>query len=132
GYEEFYREARRGGVVMMRGLPSEIRPREGGGCVMKVFDEATDKLLRLSVDLVVLEAGLVLSKRGARAAEVFGLERSGDGFLAEADPRVDTWSTKVPGVFIAGACHSPKDVAEAVCHARAASLAAVAYAAGRA
>ncbi|MEM4699663.1 MAG: 4Fe-4S binding protein, partial [Candidatus Nezhaarchaeales archaeon] len=31
GYEEFYREARRGGVVMMRGLPSEIRVREGGG-----------------------------------------------------------------------------------------------------
>ncbi len=133
GYEEFYREARRAGVVMVRGLPSEIRLGEGGsGAVMKVFDEATEKLMRLSVDLVVLEAGLVLSQGGVKAAELLGLERGSDGFIAEADPRLDTWSTKVPGVFIAGACHAPKDVAEAVAQAKAAALAAVAYAMGKA
>jgi len=128
GYEEFYRDARRAGLVMIRGLPSEVRAGEGGGAVMKVFDEATEKLLKLSVDLVVLEAGLVLSQGGVKVAELLGLERGADGFLAEADPRLNTWSTKTPGVFIAGACHAPKDVAEAVSQARAAALAAVAYA----
>lgn len=128
GYEEFYRDARRAGLIMVRGLPSDIRPGEGGGVVMKVFDEATEKLLKLSVDLVVLEAGMVLSQGGVKAAELLGLERGNDGFLAEADPRLNTWSTKTPGVFIAGACHSPKDVAEAVSQAKAAALAAVAYA----
>jgi heterodisulfide reductase subunit A len=127
GYEEFYREVRRAGAIMVRGLPSEVRPVEDGLAV-KLFDEATEKLMKLSADLVVLEAGLVLSEGGVKAAEVLGLERGGDGFLAEADPKLDTWSTKVPGVFMAGACHAPKDVAEAVSQAKAAALAAVAYA----
>lgn len=131
GYEEFYREARRNGLVMVRGQPSEVRPTPEGGLTMKVFDEATNKLLRLNLDLIVLEAGIVPSSGCLKAAEIFGVERSPDGFLAEADPRLDTWSTKTPGVFIAGACHSPKDIAEAVSQAKAAALAAVAYARGK-
>ena len=127
GYEEFYREVRRSGVVMIRGQPSEVRPMEGR-LTMKVFDESTNKLLRLTVDLVVLEAGLVPSEGCVKVARLFGVELGPDGFIAEADPRLDTWSTKVPGVFVAGACHGPKDVAEAVAQARAAALAAVAYA----
>jgi len=127
GYEEFYREVRRSGITMVRGQPSEIRPAEKG-LTMKVFDESTNKLLRLNVDLVVLEAGIVPSEGSAKVAKAFGVELGPDGFIAEADPRVDIWSTKVPGVFVAGACHSPKDIAEAVAQAKAAALAAVAYA----
>lgn len=127
GYEEFYQEVRSAGLTLIRGQPSKVVEGENGKLSFKVFDEATSKLFRLSVDLVVLEVCLTPSQGGVEAQKLLQVPVGADGFYAEADPKLKPWETKVPGVFMAGACQSPKDIPEAVSHAKAAALEAASF-----
>ncbi|MDI7249614.1 MAG: 4Fe-4S binding protein, partial [Bacillota bacterium] len=46
----------------------------------------------------------------ARISQVFGIQRSADGFFLEAHAKLEPLKTATDGVFIAGACQGPKDI----------------------
>jgi len=124
GYEEFYERVQEEGVIFIRGRPAEIVPHDGR-LVVKAEDANLGRLLQVPVDMVILSAGLE-PRRGAQdVAHLFGLSRSADGFFLERHPKLGPVETASNGVFIAGACQSPKDIPDTVAQAGAAAAAAM-------
>jgi len=125
GYEEFYQRLQEEGVIFVRGRPAEVVPHEGR-LLVKAEDANLGRLVQIPVDMVVLSAGLEPRRDAADVAHVFGLSRSADGFFLEKHPKLGPVETASNGVFIAGACQSPKDIPDTVAQAGAAAAGAMA------
>ena len=68
------------------------------------------------VDLVVLAVGLAPGN-GAALKEVLKLPVGRDGFFLEAHPKLRPLETVLDGIYLAGACQGPKDLAESLTQA---------------
>ncbi len=124
GFEEFYDRVRAEGVRYQRGYVSEIYKR-GDKLVVRAEDTLTGKPTEVSADMVVLSVGLVPRPETGSVAELLGLGKSKDGFLAEAHPKMRPVDTAVDGVYLAGCVQGPKDIPDTVAHAKAAAAAAI-------
>lgn len=124
GFEEFYDKAREEGVIYRRGNPSEII-RRGERVVVRAEDTLLGEPVEVEADLVVLAVGMRPRADSEAIAGLLKLARSADGFLLEAHPKLRPVDTAVAGVFLAGCCQGPKDTAESIIQARAASAAAM-------
>ncbi len=124
GFEEFYDQARQEGVIYRRGNPSEII-RRGERVVVRAEDTLLGEPVEVEADLVVLAVGMTARTDSENIAGLLKLPRSADGFLLEAHPKLRPVDTAVAGVFLAGCCQGPKDIAESVAQARAASATAM-------
>ncbi|MEJ2211203.1 MAG: CoB--CoM heterodisulfide reductase iron-sulfur subunit A family protein [Anaerolineae bacterium] len=124
GGEEFYDRARARGVRYRRGNPAEIY-RRGDKLVIRVEDTLLRRPVEVEVDLVVLAVGLEPGAAGEGVAKMLKLSRSGDGFLAEAHPKLRPVDTTSDGVFLAGTCQGPKDIPDTVAQAKAAASSAL-------
>ncbi|MCK4595082.1 CoB--CoM heterodisulfide reductase iron-sulfur subunit A family protein, partial [bacterium] len=71
--------------------------------------------------LVVLAMAAVPSSGNDALARLIRVASDESGFLAEAHPKLRPVETNTDGVFLAGACQSPKDVPDTVAHASAAA-----------
>jgi len=60
-----------------------------------------------------------------QVAQMFNVSRSPDGFFAEAHPKLRPVETNTGGIFLAGACQSPKDIPDTVAQASGAAVQAV-------
>jgi heterodisulfide reductase subunit A len=58
-------------------------------------------------------------------AGLLNLERSPDGFFAEAHPKMRPVDTTRDGVYLAGCCQGPKDIPDTVAQAKAAASSAI-------
>jgi heterodisulfide reductase subunit A len=81
--------------------------------------------VEVEADLVVLAVGMKPRADSEAVAQLFKLSRSGDGFFMEAHPKLRPVETSMAGVFLAGCCQSPKDIADSISQARAAAAAAM-------
>ena len=117
--EEFYRKVRESGVNLIHGEPSEVRELPDGSLTLDVYDQATSKLLSITADLVVLEAGL---KPEVDLQETLGIPLGEDGFFKEAHPQLAKNETPIEGIFLAGAVQEPMNIAEATVQASAAAM----------
>jgi heterodisulfide reductase subunit A len=117
GYDEFYRQARDLDINFIAGLPSDIRSDANGLLHFDVYDKATNKLLEIRPDLVVLANGLVPNNDLGKISALFHVSRSADGFLLEAHPKLRPLESVMAGVFLAGACQGPKDIPDTVAQA---------------
>jgi heterodisulfide reductase subunit A len=117
GYDEFYRRARELDINFVAGLPSDIRGNANGLLHFDVYDKATNKLLELRPDLVVLANGLVPNSDLGEISALFHVPRSADGFLLEMHPKLRPLESAMAGVFLAGACQGPKDIPDTVAQA---------------
>ena len=124
GFEEFYDRVRAEGVQYRRGYVSEIYKRDGK-LVVRSEDTLIGAPIETPADLVVLSVGLVPRPETHALARILNLAQSSDGFLAEAHPTMLPVDTKVNGVYIAGVAQGPKDIPDAVAHAKAAASAAI-------
>ncbi len=124
GFEEFYDDTRRSGVIYRRGNPSEII-RRGERVAVRAEDTLLGQPVEVEADLVVLAVGMVPSRGIEGLAGLFKLARSSDGFFMEAHPKLRPVETSMAGIFLAGACQGPKDIPEALAQARAAAAAAM-------
>jgi len=120
--EQFYNRVRDEEVEFIHGQPSEVRQASDGTLTLDVYDQATNKLLSISADLVVLEMGL---QPNVEIAQKLGLKLTEDGFVAEKDPQLSVSETNVEGVFLAGAVQQPMHSYQAAVHASAAALRAI-------
>ena len=124
GFEEFYDQVRREGVLYRRGNPSEII-RRGDRLVVRVEDTLLGEPIEQPADLVVLAVGMKPRADTDRLAALLRLSRSPDGFFMEAHPKLRPVDTAVGGVYLAGCCQGPKDIPDTIAQAKAAAAAAM-------
>ena len=116
GYEEFYGRVRGEGVNLFRGRPSEVRVSKDG-IKFDVFDTTLSKLFEIKTDMLVLVPALVPRSGTEGLSRVLRLSRGADGFFLEAHPKLRPNDTFVGGIFLAGCCQAPRDIADVVSHA---------------
>jgi heterodisulfide reductase subunit A len=133
GYEEFFRRCQEEGTTFIRGKVAEItdfamRPEEEGKLVAIAEDTLLGKLLRVPVDMVVLCSAIEARKSAVDVGRIFGVNQGADGFFMEEHPKLGPLNTATDGVFLAGACQSPKDVPDTVAQASGAAAKALSLA----
>jgi len=111
---------KREGVMYRRGSVSEIYKR-GDRVVVRAEDTLLGEPLEMEADLVVLATGVVPRADVGDVAGLLNLERSPDGFFAEAHPKMRPVDTIRDGIYLAGCCQGPKDIPDTVAQAKAAA-----------
>jgi heterodisulfide reductase subunit A len=124
GFEQFYDKVRRERVLYRRGNPSEIYKRDGR-LVVRAEDTLLGKPVEVEADLVVLATGLVPRADADEIGRLLKLSRSVDGFFMELHPKLRPVDTTTDGVFLAGCCQAPKDIADTIAQAKAAASSAL-------
>ena len=122
-YEDFYIGAQRDyGVHFIRGRVSEVGETIDGRVQVKAEDTLSGRPLKVTLDLLVLMAGMVCNPQAASLSKMLRLDIDDDGFLRSRDNVYNIVRSQRPGVFFAGACTGTKTVPETVAEARAAAL----------
>ncbi|MBN1682866.1 FAD-dependent oxidoreductase [Candidatus Bathyarchaeota archaeon] len=124
-YEEFYNRIKNLGINFIYGNFKEVK--QSDDKLFVEYIDGQDKNNVLESDLVVLSTGMIPSRGTQELAEKLGLEIDKYGFFDEVDIKVASTITKNPGIFIAGACHAPKDIPESVAQASAAAAMVATY-----
>jgi len=112
-WEVFYNRARNAGILFLRGKVEDIKAAPDGGVVIQAYDETFQRPSEDRVDLAVLAVGMVPGN-GTPLREVLKLPVGPDGFFLEAHPKLKPVETVLDGIFLAGACQGPKDLAESL------------------
>jgi len=121
GFQQFVDRAKlHWGVEYVRGRPGEIRRNPiTGDLVVWYEDTITGDVYEKTVDLVVLCTTLIARPENKELADVLGLKLDEWGFFKSRDPVRGHIETDVPGVFVCGCCHGPRDIPESVAEASA-------------
>jgi heterodisulfide reductase subunit A len=114
GFEELYLRARAAGVRFIKGLPGRIGQDNAGQPVITFEDQERGGRLQLAVDMAVLAVGL---EAPTAPLPFVGPAPARDelGFYQERHPILHPLESTVPGIFLAGTCQGPKDIAATVC-----------------
>ncbi|MHA1976328.1 MAG: 4Fe-4S binding protein [Candidatus Hodarchaeales archaeon] len=124
GYEEFYDRLQEEGVVFIRGKPGKILKSEENGkekLIVQVEDSLSQRPLHVPVDAVILSSALIARNDARQVASLFGIGCGVKDFFRELHPKLAPVDTQVDGIFLAGACQSPKDIPDAVAQGAAAA-----------
>ncbi|RPI06847.1 MAG: CoB--CoM heterodisulfide reductase iron-sulfur subunit A family protein [Ignavibacteriae bacterium] len=122
GYDEFVRRAiEEDHVHYIRGRVSRIYERNG-----KLIVRGADTLLgaqqvEIEADMVVLATAGVANEGAEELAQKLHVSYDAHHFFSEAHPKLRPVETNTAGIFLAGACQSPKDIPETVSQASAAA-----------
>ena len=112
-YEEFIDRAKEYGTQYIRGKVSKIYKKSEKLIVMGV-DTIIGEQLEIEADLVVLASGMIAAKGSKKLAEILNINIGPFGFYTESHPKLRPVETNTSGIFIAGACQSPKDIPASV------------------
>ena len=130
-YEQFYHRAEQAGVEFVRfrrnGSSADALhvEAENGRLAVKTTDLYSGKPNVEEVDMIILSTGLEPHDDQGEVARVFGVSTSPDGFFLEKHPKLAPVETSTAGVYLAGACQSPKDIPDSVAQGSAAAAAAI-------
>jgi heterodisulfide reductase subunit A len=119
GFQEFADRAQsHWGVEYIRGRPGEIRKNPVTNDLIILFEDTiAGNVQRKELDLVVLCTTLIARPENKELAKILGLELDEWGFFHSSDEVRNPIETQVPGVFLCGCCHGPKDIPESVAEA---------------
>ncbi len=120
-WEDLYRKAREMGIIFVR-YTRERKPRvvkEGDNLFVEVHDAVLRHIFKLPADLLVLATAIVPNDNQT-LVELFKCGINADGFINEAHPKLRPVDMTVDGLFVAGLCHYPKSIDEAIVQAKAA------------
>lgn len=124
-YEEFVRRAiEEDHVKYIRGRVSRIY-QENGKYIVKGEDTLSGMPVEIESDLVVLASAMIPHDKAPELAQAIGIPYDKYGFYNEAHPKLKPVESTTAGVFLAGACQSPKDIPESVAMASAAASKAI-------
>jgi heterodisulfide reductase subunit A len=123
-YEEFYNRTRKKGIHFYHGRVKGIEQLDGH-LTVKWDESFHNQPDHVEVDMVILSTGFVPQADNAQVASMFGVSRSPDGFFLEKHPKLAPVETSTEGIYIAGACQSPKDIPDSVAQAGGAAAAAL-------
>ena len=133
GYEEFYRRCQEEGTIFIRGKVGEItdmalKAKEKGKLIAIAEDTLLGNKLRVPVDMVILCVAMEARPDMVDVCRLFGVSQGEDGFFLEEHPKLAPLNTATNGIFIAGACQSPKGIPTTVAQASGAAAKALALA----
>ena len=122
GYEEFYQRCQKEGTTFIRGKVAEITDQpeseiENGKLIALAEDTLLGERLRVPVDIVVLCVAMEARSDANQVGRIFGINQGADGFFLEEHPKLGPLQTASDGVYLAGACQSPKDIPDTVAQA---------------
>jgi heterodisulfide reductase subunit A len=123
-YEEFYNRTKMKGVHFYHGRVQEIS-RKNGRLEIWWDESYYNQPDHVAVDMVVLATGFEPREDASQIASLFGISRSPDGFFLEKHPKLGPVETATDGIYLAGACQSPKDIPDSVAQAGGAAAAAL-------
>jgi heterodisulfide reductase subunit A len=120
-YEEFVRRAiEEDGVNYIRGRVSKIYEQDGK-LIVKGEDTIAGVRVEIDADLVVLATAMIPQAESPKLSQLLGVPYDKHGFIQEVHPKLRPVETSSGGIFLAGACNSPKDIPESVAMASAAA-----------
>lgn len=119
-----YHEALRRGVLFVRYTPKR-KPRIRNNdkfLEVRALDPILGRFLAFNADYVVLAVAIEPNPKNKTLAEIFRCSIDRDGFFIESGRFMKPVDLEVNGVFVAGLCHSPMPVDEAVSQGQAAAF----------
>ncbi|MEI8188809.1 MAG: CoB--CoM heterodisulfide reductase iron-sulfur subunit A family protein, partial [candidate division NC10 bacterium] len=117
GYEEFVqRVVERYDATYVRGRVSRIYPLDGR-LVVKGADTLLGKPVEVHADMVVLATAMEPRSDAKEMARKLGMSTDQDRWFTEAHPKLRPMEVLTAGVYLAGACHYPKDIPDTVAQA---------------
>ena len=123
GYEDLYLKAQKDfDIKCVRGRVCEVSENIEGKLVIKAEDTLLGTPMKMTLDLLVLMCGMEKADGVERIQKMLKLESNNDGFIETRDPFTGINLTKERGVFVAGACTSPKTLPDTLAEARAAAI----------
>lgn len=120
--EDIFKEARDLGVIFISYTP-ETKPvveKDGDDLIVRIYDPISRFNLEMAADRVVL-ATAILPNDTSSFVSMFKCGVNQDGFLSEAHPKLRPVDSTVDGLFLAGLCHYPKPINEAIAQGKAAA-----------
>jgi len=114
--EEFYRRTQDEGVIFVRGRGTEVIQR-AGKLLVKAEDTVLGRRVIVPVDMVVLSVGMEPADGASALAKLFGVGCGESGFYLAKHVKLAPVETVSAGVFLAGACQGPKNIADSVAQA---------------
>ena len=122
-YEDLYLKAQKEfGIRFIRGRVSEVAEMADGRLQVKAEDTLSSKPIRVTLDMLVLMAGMRPSEAGRSVGRQINLTTEDDGFFSSEDNLLAIQQSKLPGFFYAGACTGPKTLPDTLHEARSAAL----------
>jgi len=122
GYDEFVRRAiEEDDVNYVRGRVSRVYERKGKLVVRGVDTLLGAQQMEIEADMVVLATAGVANAGAEELAQKLHVSYDSHHFFAEAHPKLRPVETNTAGIFLAGACQSPKDIPDSVSQASAAA-----------
>jgi len=116
------------GIEFIRGRVSEIQedPLTKNLTVRIENTESDEPLTIEGVELVVLNCAFIPSATSMKIADILNLPLGEDHFLEEAHPNIASIETGIPGIYVVGVSHGPRDGADTIIEAKAAASASTA------
>jgi heterodisulfide reductase subunit A len=108
-------------VQYIRGIVSEIL-KKGDKLIIRGEDTTMGRPMEVTMDVVILSVGMVPSKGTKEVAKILGIPQDKYGFIKTVEGGLDTVSTPVEGIFVAGAAAGPRDLDDTISMAGAAAM----------
>lgn len=108
-------------VQYIRGIISEVL-KKGDKLLIRGEDTTMGRPMEVLMDVVILSVGMVPSKGTKEVAKLLGLPQDKYDFIKTVEGGLDTVSTPVEGIFVAGAAAGPKDLDDTISMAGAAVM----------
>lgn len=122
-YESLYLKAQKEyGIRFIRGRVSEVGEDINKKLIVKAEDTLSGKPLKVTLDLLVLMAGMKNNSDGIKIADMINIQEDDDGFFSCKDYIYSSQESSKQGIFFAGACTGPKTLPETFSEARAAAI----------
>ncbi len=112
-------------VNYIRGIVSEIL-KKGDRLIVRGEDTTMGRPMEVEMDMVILSVGMEPSKGTKEISNILGVKQDRFNFIETPHGTLDTVSTSVPGIFVAGAAAGPKDLDDTISMAGAAAAKALA------
>ena len=119
GYEEFIKRVQEEYMInYVRGKASKVYQDVDGDMVVIGFDTLTGERIEVRSDLVVLAVGII-PQMSRELASKLRVPLDEYGFVQEIHPKLRPVELSIPGIFVCGTAHAPKDISESVMQASA-------------
>ena len=121
-YEEFVNRVQREyGAVYLRGRVSRVYEK-GGKLVVRGADTLAGEQVEVEADLVVLASAVSAQPDAKQLAQMLNMPYDEFGFYTEAHPKLQPVESVTKGIFLTGACQSPRDIPDSVATSGAAAV----------
>jgi len=125
-YERFYKIARKKGIKFIRFYrtnPPAVEIR-GGSIYVTCRNISLQEDIKIETDLVGLSCAIIPNDN-SEIGNIFRLPRTKNGFFMEAHMKLRPIDFASEGIYLAGLCHSPRNIKETIIQAEGAAARAI-------